>query len=83
VRGLQVVAATAPFSFDVSRVDFWLSGPHLHKLIGTVATERKYGWFFTWETTSVPDGTYTLRSIAFGPSGNESASAPVSLRVAN
>jgi hypothetical protein len=83
VRGHQVVDATAPFSFGVSRVSFWLSGPHLNKLIGTVAVERKYGWFFTWDTASVPDGAYTLRSVAYGPSGNRSTSAPVRLRVAN
>jgi thermitase len=83
VRGNQIVDATAPFSFGVTRVAFWLNGPRLHKLIGTVTTERKYGWFFTWETTGVPDGTYTLQSSAYGPSGNHSASAPVRLRVAN
>jgi hypothetical protein len=85
VRGPQIVDAAAPFSeFDVSRVEFRLNGPQLHnKLIGTVAVERQYGWYFIWETTGVPDGTYTLRSIAYGPSGNHSASAPVRLRVAN
>ena len=85
VRGPQIVDATASFSFfDVSRVDFRLNGPRLHnKLIGTVAVKQQYGWYFVWETTSVPDGTYTLQSIAYGPSGNHSASAPVRFRVAN
>jgi peptidoglycan/LPS O-acetylase OafA/YrhL len=84
VRGPQLVDATSSFPFDVSRVDFRLNGPKLHKkLIGTVAVERQYGWYFIWETTSVPDGTYTLQSIAYGPSGNHSASAPLRVRVAN
>ena len=85
VRGPQIVDAFAPLSFsDVSRVDFQLSGPHLHdKVIGSVAVKQQYGWYFIWETTDVPDGTYTLRSIAYGPSGDHSASASVSLRVAN
>ncbi len=85
VRGTQVVAAVSSLSLlDVSRVDFRLSGPHFqNKLIGSVAVEYRYGWAFIWKTTGVPDGTYTLRSIAYGPSGNHSASAPVRLRVAN
>jgi hypothetical protein len=84
VPGPQLVDATSSFPFDVSRVDFRLNGPKLHnRLIGAVAVERQYGWYFIWETTSVPDGTYTLQSIAYGASGNSSASAPVRLRVTN
>ena len=50
-----------------------------------IATPTYYGWLAQWNTTSVPNGTYTLQSVAsysqyFLSSGT---SAPVTITVAN
>ena len=84
VQGQRIVDAIAPFYFGVSRVDFRLDGPQIHNnLIGSATVSRQYGWYFIWNTKDVPNGTYTLRSIAYGASGHHSVSAPVTIRVAN
>ncbi len=84
VQGQRIVDAIAPFYFGVSRVDFRLDGPRIHNnLIGSATVSRQYGWYFIWNTKDLPNGTYTLRSIAYGASGNHSVSAPVTIKVAN
>jgi predicted outer membrane repeat protein len=46
------------------------------------ATESPYGWYCSWNTSNVPDGNYTLVSVAFdGPA--IAASAGVGIRVNN
>ncbi len=56
---------------------YGLSG---HAIGSAVATY--YGWIATWDTTTVPNGSYTLVSTATGPSGS-AASPGVGIRVAN
>ena len=42
-----------------------------------------YGWFTESDTTSVPNGTYTLTSLAFYASGTGRTSPPISITVDN
>jgi hypothetical protein len=84
VRGERIIDAEAPFHFGVTRVDFRLSGAGIDdKLIGSVTAYRQYGWYFTWPSTSVPNGTYKLWCVAYNASGNHSTSAPIAIRVQN
>jgi streptogramin lyase len=53
------------------------SGP----VIGT-ATLTLYGWIYSWDTTTVPNGSYALLSEAFN-SGGSSFSPGVSITVTN
>jgi hypothetical protein len=41
--------------------------------IGT-ATGTSYGWVYSWNTTTVPNGSYTLVSEASGPGGSATSS---------
>ena len=50
-------------------------------LVGT-ATASIYGWIDSWNTTTVPDGSYTLLSDASGPGGS-AVSSGVSITVDN
>ena len=84
VQGERIVDAIAPFNFGISRVDFRLDGPGIHNvLIGSATVSRQYGWYFIWNTKDVPNGTYTLRSIAYDASGHHSASTPATIKVVN
>ena len=56
-------------------------GGYWGKVIGT-ATPTIYGWFFSWNTTSVANGSSLLASEAFNSTG--SAFSPgVNITVAN
>jgi hypothetical protein len=50
-------------------------------LVGT-ATSTIYGWLDSWNTTTVPNGSYVLLSYASGPGGN-TVSSGVSITVDN
>ena len=50
--------------------------------LGT-ATLTLYGYIFVWNTTSVPNGTYTLQSVVTDVAGNYEYSTGVSVTVAN
>jgi hypothetical protein len=38
--------------------------------IGVATETRGFGWINYWNTKSVPNGTYTLNSVATDPAGN-------------
>ena len=63
VSGTQVTLdASATDKVGVAKVEFHLTGGSLNNaLIGT-ATLTYFGWVASWNSTTVPDGTYTLQS---------------------
>jgi hypothetical protein len=46
-------------------------------------TATTVGWLAVWNTTSVPDGTYTLRSVASYAGGVTGVSSGITVTVAN
>jgi hypothetical protein len=83
LSGSQWLDASASANVAVTKVQFLLTGGTLHgALIGT-ATPTYVGWVGAWNTTTVPDGTYTLQSVAYDASGNSGQSAGVTISVAN
>ena len=51
-------------SAGVTQVQYEVTGGTLnHSVIGT-ATPTYYGWLAKWNTTTVPNGIYTLQSVA-------------------
>ena len=83
LQGVRGLAAVASFNVGVSKVEFLLSGQTLTNAdIGT-AVFTKAGWVVTWNTKSVPNGTYTLRSAAYNVAGERSMSRAITVRVAN
>ena len=44
----------------------------------------RFGWgFYNWNTASVPNGTYTLNSVATDPAGNVGRSPGVTITARN
>jgi outer membrane protein assembly factor BamB len=70
VGGTTVLDASATPGVTVSGVQFELSGGSLSHQVVATATPTLFGWIADWDTTTVPNGTYTLQSIATatGPS---------------
>jgi large repetitive protein len=76
-------SASAASGLTVSKVQFTLTGGTYNKtLIGT-ATASIYGYLYSWNTLSVPNGTYTLQSLATDSAGNTAYSAGITVTVSN
>jgi hypothetical protein len=68
---------------NATSVEFWIAGGSYGygKMIGT-AKLTLVGWVYSWNTTTVPNGSYDLLSEAIG-AGGSAFSAGVSIKVSN
>ena len=73
----------ASASANVTGVRYELSGGALSDQIIATATATIYGWVAQWNTTSVPNGTYALQSVAAYGGGGSGTSPAVPVTVAN
>ena len=81
--GTTTLDVFASDNVSVTTVEFQLTGgSHPNTIIAT-ATHTKYGWIAEWDTTSVPNGTYSLQSVATDPAGNQAQSPDVTVNVHN
>ena len=63
VSGSQVWL-DASASAGVTSVQYELTGGSLNHTVIAHATANIYGWLAEWNTTTVPNGNYTLESVA-------------------
>jgi hypothetical protein len=73
----------ASASTGVTQVVYTLTGGTLNGVVIATATPTAYGWLAAWNTASVPDGTYTLRSMASYAGGLSGTSPSIAVTVAN
>lgn len=76
VKGTVYVAATATSSVRVRRVEFYING--LLKRTDTVSP-----YTYSWNTTSIANGPYSITAKAYDASGNVGQSAAVAVTVNN
>jgi hypothetical protein len=81
VSGSEIFDAAA--SAGTSGVKYELSGGSLNDSVIATATPTIWGWLANWDTTSVPDGTYTLQSVASYSGGVTGTSPGITISVAN
>jgi lysophospholipase L1-like esterase len=81
LSGAQYLDATT--SPGVTKVQYELSGGGLTDSVIATGTPTLYGWLAAWNSTSVPNGTYTLQSVASYLGGVSGASPGVTITVAN
>ncbi len=81
LSGTQVFDATA--SPGVTKVQYELTGGSLNDAIIATGTPTLYGWLAGWDSTTVPNGTYTLQSVASYAGGVSGTSAGITITVAN
>jgi hypothetical protein len=73
----------ATASANVTKLTFKLTGgPDKGKVVAA-GHSTLYGWVGQWNPTKVPNGTYTLRSVASSPDGVKGISAPITIAVDN
>ena len=77
VSGTVTVSASASDNVGVAGVQFRLQGANL----GAEDTTNPYST--SWNTTTVPNGSYTLTAIARDAAGNTKTSAPLTVTVSN
>ena len=67
----------------VTRVEFRLSGHGLHDALVCGGTPSLFGWLCDWNTSLVSNGTYSMQSVAYDPTGRSIRSKPISVSVKN
>jgi YVTN family beta-propeller protein len=77
----QVLDATA--SSGVTKVVYELSGNGLTDQVVATGTAWLYGWLAQWNTTSVPNGAYSLQSVASASGLPNGTSGAVAVTVNN
>jgi hypothetical protein len=78
-----VLDAAATGTSDVTSVQFVVSGGTLSNDVVGTATLTLNGWIAEWNTTAVPNGTYTLESVATEVGGTTATSSGVTVMVQN
>jgi hypothetical protein len=81
LEGRQNLVAQASASLGIKKVLFRITGDG--RTLLETAGPFPYGWLATWNTTTMANGTYTVRSVAYGVTGQVSASAAVVTHVRN
>jgi subtilisin family serine protease len=76
VSGTITVSASATDDVGVAKVELYVDGT----LAGTDTTSP---YSFSWNTTTVADGSHSLRTRAYDAAGNAGASATVGVTVSN
>jgi len=76
VSGLVSVNVSANDNVGVTKVELRVNG-------WAVATDTMAPYGFSWDSTTVANGMATLSAVAYDAAGNATASAPVSVSVAN
>jgi peptidoglycan/LPS O-acetylase OafA/YrhL len=77
--GRQLLDATA--SANVTSVNFEVTGGALHHHVISDSTLSEIGWVGDWNTNTVPDGTYTLQSVATNFDDVSATSAGVTIHL--
>ena len=75
--------ASASNGVKISKVQFVITGGSYSQTVVGTATPTIYGYLDSWNTTSVPDGTYTLQSLATDAAGNSAYSSGIAITVNN
>ena len=83
VHGRQFLDVGVSTQFDVTKVDYVLSGPGRDDAIFAVGHRSKYGWLGRWNTSTVPDGSYTIEAKVSDSGGRSVTTPPVEVRVDN
>ena len=81
--GSTLLDATAGDVGFVAKVQFALTGGSLNQTVVGTAVPTLYGYLFELNTTTVPNGSYTLQSVASDTAGNTGYSPGVQITIDN
>ena len=81
--GPAILDAAATDTVGVTKVEFHLTGGALNDVSVATAIPTIYGWIADWNTRTVPNGTYTLQSVAYDAEGFRTHSTGITVSVLN
>jgi hypothetical protein len=80
---ITLLDASASSAAGIASVTYEVSGNGPSDQVVATGTPTLYGYLAQWNTTAVPNGTYTLQSVATDTVAEATTSAPVSVTVDN
>ena len=83
LQGTSLLDATASGPSGTVKVEFRLNGDGVHDALIGVAKSTPYGWLAPFNTMKYPDGSYDLRSVAYGYGGKASDSPAIRVTLDN
>jgi hypothetical protein len=83
LSGATYLDASAAGPSDIAGVHYVLTGGSLSNQVIATAAATLDGWLVKWDTTAVPNGTYTLQSVATDVNGNTATSPGITMTVSN
>ena len=83
VSGGTWLDASAQSPVGIASVHFEVSGGLVSDLVVASGVKTVWGWIGGWDATDVPNGTYTVQSVATDTQGHSSTSAGITVTVAN
>lgn len=83
LSGGQYLDAGVSDELPVVKVEFQISGDGLSDVSISGSVRTYYGWIGGWSTTRVPNGSYTIQSVAYDAAGRVVVSPGVPVTVAN
>ena len=85
LSGTNVVldAMATSSTSGITKVQFVISGGSYPKTIIGTAGFAKFGYYLSWDTTSVPNGSYKLQSLATDWKGRTNSSPAITIKVDN
>jgi hypothetical protein len=76
-------ASASAYGVGITNVQFVLTGGSYNQSVIGTAELTLYGYIALWNTTTVPDGTYTLQSLATDAASNTAYSPGITVTVNN
>ena len=83
LRGKRYLDVAVSSQFDVTKVNYILSGPGIDSASFATGYRSTYGWIGGWNTSTVPNGTYTIEAKVSDSGGRTVLTAPIEVRVDN
>lgn len=83
LRGAQLLNAVVSDEFDVTSVDYYMSGSGLTDQHIAKGFRTNYGWFARWDTRDLPNGEYSIEAVVRDSGGRTVRTAPVEVHVRN
>ena len=83
MHGRQILDVLGSGSYDVTRVDYFLSGSELAKTLVATGVMSNLGWYTVWNTSKVPNGSYTIEASVRDSEGRGIITPIIDVRVAN
>lgn len=83
LHGKQFLDLRISDVFDVTKVDYILDGPEPGSTSNVRGVRTRYGWLGGWNTSSLPNGSYTIKARISDSGGRTIMTPAVRVRVEN